>query len=288
MKILVLIPVLTSAQFFNAEKFNFRYARQVEGSGPVEPEIPVFVQEVKVRLSGYNCEIVNGIKVPPITPTQAQVKVKSWYDTNFPGNNAVIGVKSDGVRCGSLAVDFTAEQEVATADEPVDAIRALAEQPDIVQSFVEDALEVAFTQDLGTIEVNNENDNNADLVATWTIPQSGNPTTDFNSTSYEDPVQEFKDSLDQLPMPVMPVCQRHEVFEETTKSLTMKAIKDLATLFYDDINAKGKCFDLIEKRIFGSLQLSRDLMENGKTFLDGFQNIQQFFKIQKKITYFRR
>lgn len=275
MKFLVLIPALTSAQFFNAEKFNFRYARQVEGSGPVEPEIPVFAQEVRVRLSGYSCDLVGGVREPPLTPSQAQVRVKSWYDSQFPGNNAVISVKPNGVRCGSLAIDFTAEQEVVEGTEPVDAIRALAEEADKIQSFVEDALDSTFNSDLGTIEVNNENDSDEELVATWTLPEGGDPTTDFNAAVYEDPVQEFKDNLDQVPMPVIPVCQRHEVFEETTKSLTMKAIKDLATLFYDDINAEGKCFDLIEKRIFGSLQLSRDLMENGRTFLDGFQNMHQ-------------
>jgi len=278
MKLLILIPALTSAQFFNAEKFNFRYTRQVEGSGPVE-EAQVFVQEVKVRLAGYICEEDNGgNKIPPFTPAQARVNMKNWYDSQFPGNNAVITVPANGVRCGSLEIDFTAEQQLEEGVEIVDAVQSLSEDPAVVQSFVETALEANFTTELTSIAVTTENTEEVDeLIATWTFDtdESGNlaVTSDFDASSYEDPVEEFKDSIDNVPMPVMPVCQRHEVFQETTKSLTMRAIKDLATLLYDDINAEGKCFDLIEKRIFGSLQLSRDLMENGKTFLDGFQNM---------------
>jgi len=76
-----------------------------------------------------------------------------------------------------------------------------------------------------------------------------------------------------LPDPFKPPqCDRHAAGEDKEIQVTMKYISDLSKTLGDDIKNKGKCYNLIRKRIYGSLQLSPSLMTHGRDFLDHFAN----------------
>ena len=61
--------------------------------------------------------------------------------------------------------------------------------------------------------------------------------------------------------------------ENVTKQVTMRYITELKNILADDIKALGWSFKLIDERIFGSMQLSPELMTYGPGYIQKFNNI---------------
>lgn len=247
--------LIATSNLFKTEDLLFRSTRQVDGSG-----LETFVQNIRVTIPDYQC--ISG--VPPFDPEEAKEKITNWWPF---GNDEIVSVTVDEVQCGSIIVDFNVEQ-TGEQNEFVDVTEALSTDFEQFTSFIVDGLNITDVS-LEDVIIGDHVTNVT--AAIWTQTESDNPTTSWDPTQDDSPGIGTSPSL---PMPYkVATCERHDVRNSSSMSLTMKTIKDLANMLYDDLNSKGHCYTLIIKRIYGSLQFSRDLILNGQRFLDNFDFI---------------
>jgi len=245
---------------FYTQELNFRVLRQVDGSGNFE----TFVQNIRVTVPAFSCRVnAQGVKTPPFTAAEARSKIEQWWPFD---NRDIKKVNVRNVRCGSLIIDFDVEQ-TSTENEIVDVIEALSTDFDTFTSFVVDGLNITDTSLEDGVVGDHERE---EEVAIWT-------QTDSDPTTSWDPSEDNYPSLGPdvtLPMPFKPPsCEKNDANSTESTTLTNKIIKDLGSLIYNDIYAKGDCYHLIRERIYGSLQLSDGLMKNGPKFLDVFDSL---------------
>jgi len=75
------------------------------------------------------------------------------------------------------------------------------------------------------------------------------------------------------PIPI-PNCSDAEPFVPSNTSVTLRYINEIATLLSDDVKIRGQCWTFFKERIFGSLQLSEDLLVDGPKILQEHNNIE--------------
>ena len=70
------------------------------------------------------------------------------------------------------------------------------------------------------------------------------------------------------------MCDAWPEGETKTKSITMRYINELKTTLGNDINAGGDCYQVIKTRIYGSMQLTNELLTYGGDWIQKWRTIE--------------
>merc|ERR1711988_884431 len=70
-----------------------------------------------------------------------------------------------------------------------------------------------------------------------------------------------------------PSCGIHDPAPNATKQVTIQYVYNVSRTIQNDIMNQGWCFKLIEQRMIGPLQISRDLMKHGDALLNHFDQL---------------